>query len=255
MSRTEKGPAMTQDIDAALQGWEYKPGMVQARLVQARDGRQVIQMRVDLGVLQIETTGRPDGTRPHGCATYFEYLEQQARVAARAGQTFTLGEEQCQEADREFVQFYHRRICWLALRNYGRAIADADHTLAFMDFVRDHSPGEEYTQAHEQYRGFVLFHRTQAAAAQAVERDNPEKAIDEIRSGLDRLRTFFAAFDAEEQMEEDGMVQQLRKMEQSLRKLHNIEETLQEQLDRAVANEEYETAAKLRDALRRRHIK
>src|SRR5205807_8100917 len=32
----------------------------------------------------------------------------------------------------------------------------ADHTLAFMDFVRDHSPNEEYTEAHEQYRGFVL---------------------------------------------------------------------------------------------------
>ena len=29
-----------------------------------------------------------------------------------------------------------------------------------MDFVRDHSPNDEYKLAHEQYRGFVLFHRT-----------------------------------------------------------------------------------------------
>jgi hypothetical protein len=243
---------VNQDIDAALQGWEYKPGVVQARLVQASDGRQVIQMRVDLGVLQIETTGRPDGTRPHGCPTYFDYLQRQARVAARAGQQFVFSEEQCLEADREFVQFYHRRICWMAVRNYARAVADADHTLAFMDLVRGHSPAEEYTQAHEQYRGFVLFQRTQSAAALAVERDNPEAAIDEIRSGLEKLRAFFAAYDAEERMEEDGMVQQLRKMERSLRQLHGIEATLQEQLDKAVANEEYETAAKLRDALRKR---
>jgi protein-arginine kinase activator protein McsA len=48
------------------------------------------------------------------------------------------------------------------------------------------------------------------------------------------------------------MVQQLRKMERSLRQLHGIESTLREQLDDAVANEEYERAAKLRDALRRR---
>ena len=27
-------------------------------------------------------------------------------------------EEQCQEVDREFVQFYHRRVCWLTLREY-----------------------------------------------------------------------------------------------------------------------------------------
>src|SRR5262249_28281130 len=161
-----------------------------------------------------------------------------ARAAARGERPFVLDEEQCQEADREFVQFYHRRISWLALRQYARAVADADHTLAFMDFVKAHSPGEEYTQAHEQYRGFVLFQRPQAAAAQVLEKGNAEAAIDEIRSGLQRLRAFFASFEAEEQMEQDGMVQQLRKMEASLREAHGIEETLREQLDRAVANEE-----------------
>jgi UvrB/uvrC motif len=243
---------MNSDIDAALQGWDFRPGMVQARLVQARDGRQVIQMRLDLGILQIETSDRPDGTRPHGHPTYFDYLRQQAALADSAGQPFLLTEEQTEEADREFIQFYHRRMCWLALRNYQRGIADADHTLAFMDFVREHSPSDEYTQAHEQYRGYVLFHRTQAAAGLAMEKDNPEAAIDAVRDGLKQLQAFYASYDAEEQMEEDAMVQQLRKMERSLRQLHHIEATLQERLDQAVANEQYETAARLRDELRRR---
>lgn len=242
---------MNQDIDNALKGWEFKPGQMQARVVQAA-GREVIQMRVDLGILQMETGPRPDGASPHGFPTYFAYLQNQSRVARKAGKDFTLSEEQCQEADREFAEFYQRRICWLALGNFSRAINDADHTLAFMDFVRDHSPGEEYTQAHEQYRGFVIFQRTQAAAALEVEKKNPEAAIDEVRVGLDRLRTFFAAFQAEEQMEDDGMVQHLRKIEKSLRGEYKIEATLQEQLDLAVANEEYERAAQLRDALRKR---
>jgi hypothetical protein len=245
---------MHQDIDAALQGWEYKPGVVQARLVQARDGRQVIQLRIDLGLLQVETTGRPDGTRPHGCASFFEYLTRQARLAERAGQSFVLNEEQCEEADREFVQFYHRRLCWLALGNFAQAVADADHTLGFMTFVRDHPPSEEYAQAHEQYRGFVLFQRTQAAASLAEERDRPEEAIDEILGGLEKMRAFFAAYDLEEQFEDNGMVQQLRKMEGSLRKKHGINATLREQLNQAVANEQYETAARLRDALKRREL-
>jgi hypothetical protein len=242
---------MTQDIDAALRGWEYKPGIVQARLVDASDGRQVLQMRLDVGILQMETTGRPDGTRPHGAATYFDHLRRLAEKH-RGDEPFVLDDEQCVEADREFVQFYHRRICWLALKEFGRAATDADHTLAFMDFVRDHSPNEEYTQAHEQYRGFVLFQRTQAAAASAIEQQDAEAAIDAIRTGLDRLREFFAAHEVEEQMEEDVMVQQLRRMETSLRQTHGIDETLEEQLARAVANEEYETAARLRDKLRQR---
>jgi hypothetical protein len=238
-----------RDLDAILRGWEYQPGMVQARLVTAGDGRSVLQMRLDLGVFQMEATDRPDGDRPHGFATYFDYLKAQA---SDAGDGFALTEEQGQEADREFMQFYHRRVCWLALHHFNRAVEDADHTLAFMDFVRDHSPGDEFTLAHEQYRGFVLFHRTQAAAARAAEAGDPEGAIDAIGEGLTRLRRFFADYELAERMEEDGMVQQLRRLEKSLRQLHQIDATLRERLDRAVANEEYETAARLRDELRQR---
>src|SRR5262249_30416632 len=100
-------------------------------------------MRIDLGVLQIEVDCRPDGARPHGRATFFDHLQ----AMAKRDPDMVLTEEQCQEADREFVQFYHRRLCWLTLRHYARAVADADHTLAFMDFVRDHSPGDDYTRA------------------------------------------------------------------------------------------------------------
>ncbi len=245
---------MNQDLDAALNGWEYKPGLVQARKVRAGDGREVLQLRVDLGILQLEPVGRPDGSRPHGCASYFDYLQDRARKAQRQGRTFVMDDDQCGEADREFVQYYHRRICFLALHEFTAALADADHTLAFMDFVRGHSPNEDYTQAHEQYRGFVLFQRTQAAAALRAEAKDPEGAIDEIRAGLDKLRAFFAAYDAEDQMDEDGMVQHLRKIEKTLRDENGIEATLQEQLDSAVANEDYEKAAKLRDALRRRQL-
>jgi hypothetical protein len=243
---------VNQDIDAILEGWEYKPGSVQARLVKTRGGRQVVQMRVELGLLQMESAGRPDGTRPHGQLSYHEYLQELARAAAKAGLEFKLDDEQAEEADREFVQFYHRRVCWLALREYARAVRDADHTLAFMDFVKRHSPGEEYTQAHEQYRGFVLFHRTQAASALQVEQDNPEKAIDEIRDGLDRLKAFFVEHDLEEQMEEDSMVQHLRRIETALRDQYEIGATLQEQLEQAVAAEDYEKAARLRDKLKKK---
>ncbi|CAN5184136.1 UvrB/UvrC motif-containing protein [soil metagenome] len=245
---------MNLDIDTALQGWDFNVGVPQARMVQAADGRQVLQLRVDLGLLQLETSGRPDGARPHGCATYFHYLREQARVIDRTGQPFVLSEEQSGEADREFFQFYHRRICWLALRNYAKAIQDADHTLAFMDFVRDHSPDERYTQAHEQYRGLVLFHRTQAGAAQGLENDDAEAAVYAIQEGLEKLRAFFVSLEAEEHFDEDLMVSQLRKMEQGIREQHGIETTLQEQLDAAVAREDYEGAARLRDQLRNRSI-
>ena len=53
------------------------------RLVTARDGRSVVQVRLDLGILQLEIEGRPDGQRPHGFATYYEYLRDVAQRKAR----------------------------------------------------------------------------------------------------------------------------------------------------------------------------
>ncbi len=243
---------MNQDIDNILKNWQYKAGIAQARLIQAHDGRQVIQLRVDLGLLQLETTGRPDGERPHGHDTYCDYLREQVRLSRKEGQNFTLSEEQCQEADREFLQHYHRRMCWLALRQYERAVRDSDHTLAFMDLVRRHAPNEEYLQAHEQYRGFVLFQRTQAAAQLEVENNAPERAIREIHRGLEQLREFFAAYDREGEMEENGMVRHLREVEAALRERFEIGMTLEEQLQKAIADEDYERAAELRDALKRK---
>jgi len=242
---------MPLDIDAAIAGWEVKGGIVQARVIDASDGRQVLQMRVDLGILQMELSGRPDGLKPHGFSTYLDYLKHQAGQGRRAKQKFRMNEEQCMEADREFLQFYHRRICWLALRNYDRAIADSEHTLEFMDFVRDHGPSEDYVLAHEQYRGFVIFHRTQAWAGFYLEKNEPERAIDALHDGLQQILTFYREHNLEERAEEDPMIQQLQRMQEQIRELHGIEATLREQLERAVAEEQYERAAELRDRLRK----
>ena len=51
----------SQDIDQILKDWPYQPGVISARLVRAGDGREVLQMRIEMGLLQLETTGRPDG--------------------------------------------------------------------------------------------------------------------------------------------------------------------------------------------------
>jgi len=200
-----------------------------------------------MGLLQMETDLRPDGLRPHGAETYYDYLVGEV---IREGGDFRLSKEQCAEADREFVQYYHRRLCWLSLREYRRAARDADHSLAFMDFVREHSPDEEWTLSHEQYRPFVLFHRVQAAALAALEEGGPERAIAEINSGLNRFRELFARYDAEDQFPGDELVRRLHEMRESVRQRYEVGPTLDEQLAEAVRAENYELAAQIRDRIR-----
>ncbi|MFM8415459.1 MAG: UvrB/UvrC motif-containing protein [Planctomycetota bacterium] len=238
-----------RDIDTLLKNWDFRPGEVNARLVKARNGREVLQMRIDMGVVQMETELRPDGQRPGGAETYYDYLVSEA---IRQGDAFRLSQEQCAEADREFVQFYQRRLCWLSLREYRRAAQDADHSLAFMDFVHRHSPDDEWTLSHEQYRPFVLFHRVQAGALAALEEGGPETAISEINTGLARFRDLFARYDAAEQYAEDELVRRLEEMRESVRQRYDLGRTLEEQLAEAVQVENYELAARIRDQLRDR---
>jgi hypothetical protein len=252
---------MRRDVDDAIQGWAYEPepGGIIAREVRARDGRTVIQVRVELGVLQMEVGGRPDGTRPHGFVTYLDYLRHRAAGRALAPGTkappWAMSREHCVAADREFVQFYHRRVAWLALQHYDRALADADHTLALMDFVRRHGGDEEYVGSHERFRGLVLFHRTQAAAALALERRKPDEAIDAVRDGIERLNAHqsqWAAAHEDLDTPNPTLVEQLNVLEDEIRKNFAVEKTLREQLDEAVAVEDYERAARLRDQIRNR---
>lgn len=239
------------DIDFIFREWPYQPGVISARLIHASDNREVLQMRMEMGVLQMEVVGRPDGERPGGLDTYLDYLKTQMPE----GEPFVLTEEQCFDIDREFMQYYHRRICCLALREFDRAVADADHTLLLMDFVVAHSPNEEWTLSHERYRPFVEFHRIQAASMATLERGGPEAAIEELENGLERMHATFVSMGAEEQFEEDELVGQLRELKESLRQEYHLGRTLAEQLADAVAAEEYERAARLRDELARRKRK
>jgi len=238
-----------QDIDAVLRGWPYQPGVISARLIRAKGGREVLQMRVELGVLQMEVDRRPDGQRPEGAETYLDLMTQ---LAVHDGAEFQLSDEQCVEMDREFLQYYHRRICWLALREFERAVRDADHTLALMDFAVAHSADTDWTLSHEQYRPFVLFHRAQAASLARLTEEGPEAAIEEINRGLDRMRQAYANVSAEEHFEKDEMVGQLRRLQDWVRENYSVGRTLQEQLADAVAAEQYELAAQLRDQIAQR---
>src|SRR5262245_65323432 len=98
--------ARKENIDRILRDWPYDPQGISVRKKKGDDGREVLQMRLDLGLLQLEVSGRPDGVRPEGQETYYAHLQKKADAE---GETFQMSEDECEEADREFVQYYHRR--------------------------------------------------------------------------------------------------------------------------------------------------
>ena len=57
---------MIDDITKVLQNWDYRLGRVDARRVKGEDGADKLQLRIDLGLLQMNAQRRPDGKRPFG---------------------------------------------------------------------------------------------------------------------------------------------------------------------------------------------
>jgi hypothetical protein len=254
-----------QHLDFLFADWPYEFGEVIARMTEGGDGRDVLQLRVEMGVLQMEATGRPDGSRPGGHSTCLDWLHA---VMVEEGDDFALDGPRCLEVDREFVQFFHRRVAWLALRAFDRAVADADHTLALMDFSSLHAPDVDWAAMHEQYRPFVLFHRTQAAALGELERSGPEAAVTEIDAGVAAIRIALQSINEDDDepdpvdleegdlpsddWDDDELIVKLTEMRAAIAEQYDVQPSLREQLAAAIAAEQYERAAQLRDQLRRK---
>lgn len=73
------------DIAKILADWPFEPGQVNARIVQGENEDSKIQIRLDLGLLQMNWSGRPDGVRPDGHESLLEYHEARLDHLERGG--------------------------------------------------------------------------------------------------------------------------------------------------------------------------
>jgi tetratricopeptide (TPR) repeat protein len=251
---------MTKDISDILKAWPVDDDDAAARVIVGDDGKELLQLRIDLGILQMYFDGRPDGERPFGQASLLDHLQ---RVTASQPDT-TITAETWAELDREVMQYYHRRRALLiigagtqgkgerrrAIEYFERAVDDADHNLQIMDFVKAHCDDQEYVEGHERYRPFVLMHRTLAEAQSELLKSDPDEAIENLKQGIEAIEEVYVASGADDLIGQDPSILQLRALEQQVRKEHDITQTLHEQLTTAITNEEFERAADLRDQLK-----
>src|SRR3989454_12702024 len=151
---------MNFDIGHLLDQWEYQPGQVSVRKFKGKDGVERIQLRVDLGLLQMNTEGRPDGKRPFGHNSLFEHYQAKLYkyVGAHEGsdEGFTLAAEDCAKLQLEAIQYHHRYICLLQLEDYPGVIRDAERNLAVFVFVAKNAEGGEVAWALKQFRPQLL---------------------------------------------------------------------------------------------------
>jgi len=245
------------DLHETLDSWPYDSEQISVRKIVGVDGAVRIQMRVELGVLQMEVSGRPDGMRPHGCASLLEYFRHRlARYEQRNGTTlgFVLSPKQCQAVREEASLYYRRYVALFVLEEYAQVVPDTLHNLAIFDLCREYALQADDRECLESFRPYVLMMNARAQALQALEEEEHASALAHVNRGLLQIRAHYEERGELEAMEHSEEVKMLRSLAVDLtRQMPNdsLVRTCQA-LRAALEREQFEEAARLRDVLKAR---
>lgn len=222
-------------------------------MIAGDDGRDKIQMRIDLGLLQMECEGRPDGQRPDGFESYLDRGEARLKEAIEAGEEFSIEPEECSVLMREGLQYYHRYLSAFHLQLYDMVARDTERNLRLFAFVSRHASRRRDKMQFDQYRPYVAMMRSRALALKEIARDDHAAALEKIDEGVRLIREFLEEYhqgDREADCSELNFLLRWRRDVQQERPTGPLER-LEEQLELAVALEIYEEAARLRDQIRK----
>ncbi len=243
-----------QDIRPILAGWPYTPNEVSVRKITGQDGREKIQLRVDLGVLQMEVTGRPDGIRPHGMPSLLHWHKDRLEKYQRRSGTdvgFLLTPEECEGIREEALLYYQRYLSLFVLQDYRGVERDTARNLDATHLCKQYATEIADRLALEQYRPYILMMNRRAGALRLLQQGKKDKAIESIDEGIEMIEQFFEEYNHPEAAETSREISILRNLRQEVGQEmpSGRIESLQQQLDDAIQRERYEDAAMLRDQI------
>jgi hypothetical protein len=241
---------LNYDISGLLQGWDYDPGSISARWIKGKDGKLKIQLRLDLGLFQMESEGRPDGGHPRGYPSLLDYYRSLEKTSPAAAQALKLDSEACAELQQEAMQYYYRYLSLYALHFFDGVVRDTDHNLGLIELVSRHAENDDLAWQFLQFYPYVRMMNARARAEKAMSSKKYEDAVGDLHRALDDIQAFWQEYsdtDGGDRQEIDLLTDLLMQVQK--KKPRTPLDRVREQLAQAIAIENYEKAALLRDKL------
>lgn len=210
---------MSKDLTSILAGWPFEQQQFNVRIVAGDDGREKIQIRLDLGLIQLEFHGRPDGVRPEGQESYLHHFQgkQKTHDAAHPdGQPFLLEPADCELLLREGMQYYHRYLSFWHLKLYELCARDTKRNLELFAFVREFAKQDSDKLQFDQWRPYVIMMHTQAVSTPLAELRQFDAALQVVESGISRIEEFLQTYQQQHKAQQCFELQRLIRLRDEL---------------------------------------
>jgi excinuclease UvrABC helicase subunit UvrB len=149
--------------------------------------------------------------------------------------------------------YYHRYLSLSVLEEYDGVVRDTGRNLRLLDLCGKYAADETDRVAMEQYRPYLMMMNARAAASVHLQAKRFGDAARVVADALEQIKAFYERFGQEELFDKSNEARVLRRFAREVQRKAPVDpiQRLRRRLHRAVKDERYEEAAKLRDELER----
>ncbi|MDE0556442.1 MAG: DNA helicase UvrBC [Candidatus Poribacteria bacterium] len=162
-------------------------------VLKIEDGREVVVVQPNaFTISRIYATGRPDGMRPHGMDSYYDYFFAKLRTYEEQHGTregFQLESEEWQTLFEESFYRYTRYLLFAGIKRWKDVQRDTATNIAVTNLARQCAPSDVAWQSY-QYKGYMLMMHSIASAELSLQEDDAAAALQHIDAGIRQIGEF-----------------------------------------------------------------
>ena len=191
-NQIERNTRLVHALDEILDSLSFDVTHPIRVLKLAEDKEVVVVQSNAFTISRIYTSGRPDGKRPHGRESYYEYFCEQLEDYKQqhgSDEGFGLTPEDWRVLFRESYDRYTRYLLFAGIKRWADVKRDTNTNLAVTNMAKKFAPSEIAWESY-QYKGYMLMMNSMANAELRLMEDDRPGALDQVNLGIQQIGKF-----------------------------------------------------------------
>ena len=191
-NQVERNTRLVRALDEILDSLSFDVAHP-IKVLKLAEGKEVVVVQSNaFTISRIYTSGRPDGKRPHGRESYYEYFSEQLEDYKQqhgSDEGFGLTPEDWRVLFRESYDRYTRYLLFAGIKRWADVKRDTNTNLAVTNMAKKYAPSEVAWESY-QYKGYMLMMNSMANAELCLMEDDRPGALDQVNVGIQRIGKF-----------------------------------------------------------------